>query len=52
MNLSVKILAPAALIQGKEHPIPTGCEVTWTSDSVWTQWPSDSQPATTLPGRS
>jgi hypothetical protein len=36
LEASGQLHAPAALLPGKEPPIPIGYEVDWTSETVWT----------------
>jgi hypothetical protein len=38
MEMSGQLHASAALPLGKEHSVPIGQEVGWTSESVWTTW--------------
>jgi hypothetical protein len=42
MEVSGQLHASAALLPGKEPPIPSGYEVGWTPEPVWTTWRRES----------
>jgi hypothetical protein len=46
MKVSGQLHVPAALLPGKELPVPIGYEVGWTPDPAWTTW----REFLTLPG--
>jgi hypothetical protein len=38
MEVRCQLHAPAALLPGKEHPVPIGPEAGWAPDPVSTRW--------------